>query len=278
MKIGFIGTGSMGSLLVGAFVNAGAMRPEDITVASRTTSKASALAQRFPGMRVAPTNADAAEGADMLFLCIKPADFRTVLSEIAPAAQPHQIVVSITSPVRLDHLEALLPCKIAKVIPSVVNSVGAGASLFMWGTRLGPEDRALLLELFGAISRPVEIREEEVRAASDLSSCGPAFFACLLGQFAEAAVREAGMDRETAAILSAEMLLGTARLLVEKGCTTQELQAKVSVPGGITAVALEVLHAETSGAFPKVLRMTHEKYAEDLEKVENALFNGLPHR
>jgi competence protein ComER len=273
MKIGFIGAGSMGSLLIGAFLRAGTMLPEQIAVSSRTSSKAAALAQEFPGLQHAASNAETAKDADLLFLCVKPSDYRAVLTEIAPELGPQQIVISITSPVKLDHLEKTLPCKIAKIIPSIVNAVGAGASLCMWGSRLGPEDKSRLVQLFSSISRPIEIREEEVRAASDLSSCGPAFFAYLLGQFVDAAVLTGGIDRETADTLASEMLLGTARLITEHRFSPLELQDKVTVPGGITAAALEVLRGSTGGAFPKVLRVTHEKFAEDLERVENWLFN-----
>ncbi|WP_276356317.1 late competence protein ComER [Cohnella caldifontis] len=274
MKVGFIGAGSMGSLLVEAFVSAGAMQPADISVSSRTPSKSAALARRFPGLLPAPSNADAARGADLLFLCVKPSDFRSVLDEIAPVMRADQIAVSITSPVRLAHLELLLPCKVAKLIPSIVNSARSGATLCMWGSRIEPEDRAALMELIGAISRPVDIREEDVRAASDISSCGPAFFAYLLEEFTEAAARQSGMDRETAAVLAGEMLLGTARLLAEQGFTTQELQSRVSVPGGITAAALQSLRSSTAGAFPALIRVTHEKFTEDLNKVEASLFQN----
>ncbi|MDB4866742.1 MAG: late competence protein ComER [Cohnella sp.] len=274
MKVGFIGAGSMGGLLVGAFIKTGAMLPEQITVSSRTSSKVAALAQLYPGLLPASSNVDAAKDADLLFLCVKPSDFGSVLTEIAPELLPRQIVVSITSAVKVQHLETMLPCKIAKIIPSVVNTVGAGASLCMWGSRMSPEDRSRLLELFSAISRPVEIREQEVRAAADLSSCGPAFFAYLLGQFVDAAVLTAGMDRAMADKLASEMLLGTARLLTEQGFSILELQAKVSVPGGITAAALEVLRGLTADTFQKVLRVTHDKFAEDLDRVETSLFGS----
>ncbi|RKP55177.1 late competence protein ComER [Cohnella endophytica] len=272
MKIGFIGAGSMGSLLVGAFVRAGAMQPDDICVSTRTSGKAVRLADEYPGMRVASSNNEAASGADYLFLCIKPMDFRGVLDEISSTLTPEQIVISITSPVKISSLEELLPCKIAKIIPSVVNAVGSGASLFMWGTRLTEADRVALWDLFTAISRPIVVPEEEVRVASDISSCGPAFLANLLEQFIDAAVMSTGMERETATALACEMMLGTSRLLLELPCTPAELQSKVSVPGGITAAALEVLSQSTRGVFLQVLGTTHEKFAEDLDRVDSSLF------
>lgn len=271
MRIGFIGAGSMGSLLMGAFIRSGALQPDEIVASTRTLSKLSALAERYPGLRIASSNRGAAIGADYIVLCVKPMDYRCVIDEIASALTPNQIVISITSPVMLAQLEELLPCKVVKIIPSVVNGVGSGASLFMWGSRLNAEDRAGLHRLFSSISQPIEIEEEEVRAASDLSSCGPAFLACLLDDFIVAAV-SMGMDRQTATQLASEMMLGTARLLLEYPCTPAELQAKVSVPGGITEVALDVLRKSTRGAFMQVLNTTHEKFAEDLERVEGALF------
>ncbi len=272
MKIGFIGAGSMGSLLVGAFVRSGAMRPDDIVVSSRTPSKLSALAEQYPGLHIAASNREAAIGADYLFLCVKPLDFRRVLEEIAPVLTARQIVVSITSPVKVASLEELTPSKVAKIIPSVVNAVGSGASLVMWGTRLTEDDKQELWQLFSSISRPICVPEDEVRVASDLSSCGPAFMACLLERFIDAAVLSAGMERETATALACEMMLGTARLMLELPCTPAELQARVSVPGGITAVALESLRKSTRGAFLQVLYTTHEKFAEDLDRVDSSLF------
>jgi len=271
MKVGFIGTGSMGSLLVEAFVKAGAMQPADIAVSSRTQTKAEALAQRVPGLRIAACNVDAARQAELLFLCVKPADFQAVLTELAPHLEPQQIVISITSPVTLSQLECYLPCKVVKVIPSIVNAVHSGAVLMIWGSRLDEEDQSRIMQLFANIGRPVEIAERDVRVASDLSSIGPAFFAYLLDEFIDSAVARAGIDRAAAETLAKEMLLGTARLLAEQGFSPQELQSRVSVPGGITAEALEVLKDSTFGAFSDVLRVTHEKFASDLEKVARSL-------
>ena len=84
MKVGFIGTGSMGSLLVEAFVKAGAMQPADIAVSSRTRDQSRSAGAACSGLRIAASNVDAARQAELLFLCVKPADFQAVLTEIAP--------------------------------------------------------------------------------------------------------------------------------------------------------------------------------------------------
>jgi competence protein ComER len=52
----------------------------------------------------------------------------------------------------------------------------------------------------------------------------------------------------------------------------EQLQARVAVPGGITAKALALLEKELDGVFNAVIRATHAKYNEDLERVTLSLY------
>jgi competence protein ComER len=276
MKYGFIGAGNMGGLLLMSLLEAGAFAASDAIVSTRTPARAQQLAERFPGLTAARQNAQTARESDVLFLCIKPSDFRKVAGEIAPVLRPDQIVVSITSPISLDLLEREFPAKVAKIIPSVVNASRRGITLLMFGNRLTAEDRNLLAGLCAAVSRPVEIDESFVRVASDLTSCSPAFFAFLLERLIDAAVTETDLDRDLAERLVCETLCGTAALL-ESGCfSLRELQDRVSVPGGITAAALDELRRGLGDTFERVIRTTHRKFAEDVEKMERAF--SLPPR
>lgn len=267
MKVGFIGTGSMGSLLIESFIRSGAMNPGQITASSRTLAKTERLAASYPGLRVVPSNAEAARGSDLVFLCIKPLDFKHVIDDIKASVQPETMIISITSPVLLAQLEEWLPCKVAKVIPSITNYVCSGASLCIYGSRVGPEDRDRLEVLLSHISEPLCIEEKYTRIVSDISSCGPAFFACLLQRFVEAAVQETGIDADDATALASQMLLGTGKLLTEGGLSPELLQSRVSVPGGITAEAIRLLNHELDGTFNRLIRTTHAKFYEDVEKV-----------
>jgi len=257
-------------------LEAGAFAASDAIVSTRTPARAAMLAERFPGLTAARHNAQTARESDILFLCVKPSDFREVAADIASVLRPDQIVVSITSPISIDLLEREFPAKIAKIIPSVVNASRRGITLLMFGRRLTAEDRALLTGLCAAVSRPVEIDEGFVRVASDLTSCSPAFFAFLLERLIDAAVTETDLDRDLAERLVCETLSGTAALL-ESGCfSLRELQDRVSVPGGITAAALEELRRGIGDTFERVIRTTHRKFAEDVEKMERAF--SLPPR
>ncbi|MBA9085137.1 competence protein ComER [Fontibacillus solani] len=269
MKVAFIGTGSMGSLLIEAFLRSGALHPHNIHVSNRSSHKSELLARRHPGISVSGSNADVARGSHIVFLCVKPLDYPVVLSEIREAVSEKTIIVSITSPVQIEVLEQQLPAKIAKIIPSVTHSVHSGASLCIYGDRIQSEDRLLLEQLMSSISIPTIISENQVRIASDISSCGPAFISFILQQWAKSAAVNTDISEQNALRLGAEMLLGTGKLLTEGGFTPEELQRRVAVPGGVTAEGITVLSSSLQGVFSSLIRATHDKYDEDLNKLSH---------
>jgi competence protein ComER len=267
MNVGFIGTGSMGSILVESLIRSGALPPEKIIAANRTEEKVRRLADQYPGLRAARSNIEVILESDLVFLCVKPVEYKRVIDEIRKVTLPNQILVSITSPVLIRHLEDQLNCKVAKVIPSITNYMLGGATLCMYGERMTDEDKGTVEKLLASISEPIRISEQHTRVTSDISSCGPAFFALLVQKFIDAAVAETGIPYDQATKLASHMLLGTGQLLTEGGFNPETLQKRVAVPGGITAEGLRLMELELDGMFNRLIRITHAKYEEDLEKV-----------
>jgi len=268
MKAGFIGTGSMGSILIEAFIHSGAFNPEQIIASNRTLRKVELLAENYPGMQVAETNREVVRGSDLIFLCVKPSEFKKVIDEIKEDVLSSQFIISITSPILIKHLESLLPAKISKIIPSITNYVLSGATLCIHGNRMQPEDKEWLENIFTHISTPIRVSENYTRISSDIASCGPAFLASFIQAFIDAAVEETGISAEEATLLASEMTLGTGKLLTTGGFNPISLQKRVSVPGGITAEGLRILEKELCGVFSQVINATHTKYEEDIEKAE----------
>lgn len=268
MNVGFIGTGSMGSILIGAFIKSGALKPEQIIAGNRTIRKVERLAETYPGIRIARSNKEIAGECKLIFLCVKPAEFKPVVEEIRSVVSSSDIVISITSPVLISQLEENLPCKIAKIIPSITNDQLSGASLYTYGERITPEDELIVASLFEQISTMRHVPERYTRVASDISSCGPAFVAFFIQKFIDAAIEETGITEELATNLACDMLGGTGKLLSSGNFTPVSLQERVSVPGGITAKALQFMAEELDGMFNQLIRTTHAKYEEDLMKVE----------
>lgn len=274
MRVGFIGTGSMGTILIDAFIASAALSPIQITASNRSKEKVLKLIERYPGLKAAENNMETVSESDLVFLCVKPLEFRKVLEEVAPYLREDHLVISITSPILITDLEKQAACKIAKVIPSITNSVGAGASLMMFGSRCQDEDRSMLNNLFGKISQPLEIQESHVRVSSDIVSCGPAFMSYLLQRFITAAVEETGVSKEEATFLTSQMIVGLGELISKGAFDLPTLQKRVCVPGGVTGAGIEALE-DIGDVFNRVFQNTHKKYREDLKEVSH-MFYGAP--
>ncbi len=268
--VGFIGIGTMGSMLIDAFLRAGTFLPEQVYIHNRTPRKAEQVAKKYPGMTVTSSNAAVARESTLLFLCVKPLEFPALLNEIASLLTPAKTVVIIASSVSLQQLEERIPCKLIKFIPSLTNLSHSGACLLTFHHRIAAEERNRWKQLFAAIGTPVEIDETHTRIASDLSSCGPAFLSLMLAQMATAATEEAGLPPPVAETLVIHMLEGTTRLLTQEGLSLQEIQRRIAVPGGITQQGLDLLTQHINGMFHRLFQTTYAKYVEDVQKVQTS--------
>jgi pyrroline-5-carboxylate reductase len=259
-RYGFIGTGSMGSMLVRKLTGNGIIAPAAIAASSKTGLSARALAEKT-GITAAPSNTAAAAGADVLFICVKPAVVRNVLEEVLPVLKPGTLIVSIAGGVTLADLGewAGPDHRYTRVIPSVAAEHDAGISLVAWGRGTGPEDRALVLKLLNAIGTAVETDEGNLDLYADLTSCAPAFIAVMMREFAASSVRTGTIGPALAEFLVRKTLAGTARILDDEKTGFDTLVVRVATKGGITEEGVRVLEARLPAVFDEVLRATKEK-------------------
>ncbi|MCF6137993.1 late competence protein ComER [Pseudalkalibacillus berkeleyi] len=268
MKVGIIGTGNMGTILISAFIDSLAVRPSELMIINRTAKKAEGLQRKYPDLKVGKSNSEVAAFSDILFICVKPLEYYALIESISPYLNSEKLIVSITSPISVEQLEELTTCSVARAIPSITNRALSGASLLTYGKRCSPEQKRNLNRLMGSISTPVQIDQSITRVASDLSSCGPAFFSYLLQAYIDSAVEETNISKEQATYLVSEMVIGMGKLLEKEVYTLPTLLQKVCVKGGVTGEALKVFDAELGPLFNHVIKRTHAKYDEDCELVD----------
>lgn len=275
MKIGIIGTGNMGRILIEALLDGKATSPSSMVITNRTKTKALEIKESYPELHVKETGKSVAEVSTLIFICVKPNDVHNVIHDITPFLTKEKCIVSITSPISVQQLESVTSCSVARIIPSITNRALTGVSLQTFGKNCDPKWRSTLHELFSYISKPVEIEDNITRVASDIVSCGPAFFSYLTQRFIDAAVKETKIDKETATILAEEMLIGLGELLRKGFYTLPTLQEKVCVKGGITGVGIEVLENELGHMFENLFQATHAKFADELKLIKKH-YKALP--
>jgi pyrroline-5-carboxylate reductase len=260
-RYGFIGTGSMGSMLIRQFIQTGVVAPQDITACSKMGVSARALATET-GIAVRGMDRDVAKDADVLFICVRPLDVHAVLGGIRDVLSKNTLIISIAGCVTLSDLAAwsIPNARCAKIIPSLTAEEHSGVSLVAWGTWVTPEDKELVFSLFSAIGTPVEIEESHIEVYSDLTSCAPALFAAMMQEYAAAAVRKEGVPPALAEYLVKHTLIGTAWLLSSKETGFDTVIDRVATRGGITEEGVKVLRARLPAVYDELLDATLAKH------------------
>ena len=232
--VGFIGTGNMGSALARAAAKS--ERTEKLLLSNRTAEKALRLARELGGEQ--RDNRDVAEQAQFLFFAVKPQMLEGMLSGIRDVLQARQdrfVIVSMVAGKDLATLQTLLGTgtPIIRIMPNIPVEVGGGVTMMTASPEVTEEEKETLRALLAASGMVAELDEHLMDAATGVTGCGPAFAAMFAEALADGAVA-CGLPRKQAIAYAAQMMLGTAKLLLETGEHPGSLKDRVCSPGGST--------------------------------------------
>ena len=116
-------------------------------------------------------------------------------------------------------------------------------------------------QIFGAVGRVYEIEERLIDAFAGVAGCGPAYAYMMIQALADGGVRM-GLSRQAAQELAAQMVRGSAGMVLAGKGHPEELKDKVCSPGGTTIEGVYAL--EKSGfraALMKAVQLSTEKSA-----------------
>ena len=266
MKVGIIGYGSMGKMLLEKF--AGKIGAENMLVANRTQEKIAALSDRFG---VCSDNAELAAQADMIFVCVRPADIKTVLEEIAPVVKENALLVSLNGNLSFDTLGKILRHKTAKVIPSVTAEIDRSQTLVCYNDVVGEKDKLALKELLGCMGSVIELPEKELGMGSELVSCMPGFIASIFDVICRAAGEHTSIGEEQIVEMVLNTLTATGELMLRKGMSFSDVVERVATKGGITEEGTDVVYDMFPPAAEKLFEKTLEKRRQVAEKAEQSV-------
>ena len=118
-------------------------------------------------------------------------------------------------------------------MPNIPVSAGCGVTLLCASEKVTAEEKAFVKSLLAASGAVEELDEHLLDAATGVTGCGPAYAAMFIEALADGAVA-CGLPRKQALAYAAQMLMGTAQLLLESGEHPGSLKDRVSSPGGST--------------------------------------------
>jgi pyrroline-5-carboxylate reductase len=192
---------------------------------------------------VTERNLEVIAESDVVILAVKPQIIATILPEIAPALMPKHLIVSIVAGVTIRRLaDAFGPARIIRVMPNLPCLIGASASAFAVGGTATPVDAATVQRLLDGVGRAIEVPERMLDAVTGLSGSGPAYGFVMIEALADGGVK-VGLGRDTALLLAAQTVYGSAKLQLETGEHPGRLKDMVTSPGGTAIAGLHTLEA-----------------------------------
>lgn len=245
MKFGFIGAGNMaGAIIKGMTIGTKSYNGKDITITSKTVTSAEKLA-KVCGANAVQTAAEVVAVSDVLVLAVKP----HVLASVVPAlkeeiAGKKPLVVSIAAGKTLDYLAELLPegTPIVRVMPNINAKIGASTSGMCANDFVTEEQKTIVKEMFETIGTVAEVEEAQFGIFSVIGGASGAFAYIYMDALARAALK-AGMPKKQALQITAETVLGSAKMVLESGEEPWPLVDQVCSPGGTTIEGVTALQA-----------------------------------
>ncbi|MEG3791719.1 pyrroline-5-carboxylate reductase [Lysobacter sp. CCNWLW3] len=249
--VAFIGGGNMARSLIGGLVARGG-DADAVRVAEPVDLLREALQRDF-GVRSYANAAEAATGASVWLLAVKPQVMRSVCSALAPLAQAqHPLVISIAAGITARQLDLWLGGgqAVVRAMPNTPALLGAGITGLYANAATAQPQRERAAALLEAVGATVWIDQEaQMDAVTAVSGSGPAYV-FLLAEAMQAAGEAQGLAPAAARALVNQTLLGAATMLSRSDESAEVLRARVTSPGGTTQAAIETF--ETGGLRPLV--------------------------
>ena len=148
--------------------------------------RAKSLAAKLK-VKVGTNNVEAAKGADIIVIGVKPQVVEDVVREISAHITSKQVIVSVAASVPTSMIEKNLPpnVPVIRAMPNTPCLLGAGMTAICKGKHASAEDVAMTCHMFDVVGRTVVVDEKHMDAVTALSASGPAYIYIILESLAE---------------------------------------------------------------------------------------------
>src|SRR6266849_4969392 len=237
-RLAFIGGGTMAEAMIRGLLEKHLVPPSHVLVTGPRRERRADLAKRF-GVKALASNAEAAKGAHVVVLSVKPQVLPTVLRELRGQLRPEQLVLSIVAGAPLAVLrEGLDHAAVVRAMPNTPAQIGMGITAWTATAFVDRDQRDRARAILGALGEEIEVEEEGmVDMATALSGTGPTYVFLLMEALVDAGVH-LGFSRRVAEELVLRTVEGSALFARKSGRHLAELRNMVTSPGGTSAAAI----------------------------------------
>jgi pyrroline-5-carboxylate reductase len=235
MRVGIIGAGAMAEAMIGGLIARGGVQ---IVASHPRSERRELLAERYAIHAVA-TNADAARGAEIVVLAVKPQMLRRVMDELATELDDEQVVLSIVAGATLGTLSVgLNHAAVVRSMPNTPAQIRRGITVWAASSACSPRQHSLAQAVLSALGDERQVADEEfVAMATALSGTGPTYLFAVMEALIDAGVHM-GFPRGLAHDLVVATLVGSSEYAQQSELHPAQLRNAVTSPGGTSAAAI----------------------------------------
>lgn len=240
MKIGFIGMGNMGfAMLKGASKK---LVEYDFCYTDVNKARLDEV-KKITGVPFYNSNKELVEEVDIIILAIKPQYMDIVLEEIKEYIKAEQIIISIAPGISIEYIQNYVGSnkRVVRSMPNTPALVLEGMSVFTFSNNgFNNNEKEIIKSFFESFGRTMVLPENQLDMVVPVSGSSPAYMFMMIEAMADAGVLF-GLPRDKAYELSAQSMLGAAKLILETKEHPGILKDNVTSPGGTTIEAVKVL-------------------------------------
>lgn len=243
MKIGFIGCGNMATAIINGITNNNVVSEKDIN-AYDVFDGATKKLKENKDISICENEKDVVKSSDIIFLAVKPNVQASVLNAIDGEIKD-KLIISIAAGKTIEFIESNLKCKakIVRVMPNINAKVGEAISAYCFNDSVTDEDKTNVESLLNGIGQVLCLDESYFPLFGVIGGCGPAFAYMFIDAMARAGVKN-GMKKSDALKISAQTVLGSAKMILESDEHPWQLIDNVCSPGGTTIEGVTSLQAD----------------------------------
>lgn len=235
MKLGFIGTGNLASAIIRGVVAAEEIPAKEIIIFDINSDKIYQLKDELDVNTAASAN-EVAEKCEYVVVAVKPKDFEALAKSIGDSIKTNNaVVISTAAGTQLEKIKAYFgfDVKAIRIMPNINAAVGESMTALCASERVVYAEKEFAMNLCSHFGRVTELEEKYFSAFTAIAGSAPAFAYMFADALANAGIKY-GLPAKTAQDIASQMLLGSAKQLLESPMTVSELIRNVCSPGGTT--------------------------------------------
>ncbi len=178
--------------------------------------------------------------SDLLFICVKPQNFR----ELEPLEAKNKTIISIMAGITLKEInQKFKGAKVIRTMPNLPLQIGEGILAWYYQKNIFTKKEInFIQELLSFFGELVLLKKEsDIHSITAITGCGPAYVFAFINALIKSAIK-LGFSREEAKLIVDGTISGSFNYYQNQNLELEKLITKVSSKKGITEVALKELN------------------------------------